>query len=253
MEHYRKIILLSLGAFALLYAATLAYYLPRLHIAQMGISTGQITSAVSTSAQIIDDPDDPLSALEIDGTDDPLKGKRDLDETITAHLGLDVQSPYLAAPAKPESSASHPDAFPSTSTASAKPEPMAPPRQSLSQTNSVQQALAKLLAHPPIRFQTRSDILDADSRVYLDMLARKLSEYSTARVSIEGHTDSQNRLGNNQQLSEMRAQAVKRHLEQQGVSASRLTAQGYGDSRPIAGNDTADGRARNRRIELKLQ
>lgn len=112
--------------------------------------------------------------------------------------------------------------------------------------------LERLLVDPPIRFQVRSDHLDESSREYLDRVANGLAMWPTANLNIEGHTDGQNNLGTNQRLSELRALAVKRYLEEQGIAATRLTAQGYGGSRPIADNETAEGRARNRRIELKL-
>jgi len=67
---------------------------------------------------------------------------------------------------------------------------------------------------------------------------------------VAGHTDSVGTDSYNQGLSERRANAVKDYLTAQGIKASRLTARGYGESRPVASNDTDEGRAENRRVEL---
>ena len=68
-----------------------------------------------------------------------------------------------------------------------------------------------------------------------------------------GDTDSIGTDAYNQGLSERRAESVRSHLVDRGVSASRLTAVGYGESQPIASNETEEGRALNRRVELKTQ
>jgi OOP family OmpA-OmpF porin len=67
---------------------------------------------------------------------------------------------------------------------------------------------------------------------------------------VAGHTDSVGTDQYNQGLSERRANSVRDYLVEQGVRASRLTAVGYGENRPVATNDTADGRQENRRVEL---
>jgi OOP family OmpA-OmpF porin len=69
-------------------------------------------------------------------------------------------------------------------------------------------------------------------------------------VEVAGHTDSVGTDQYNQGLSERRANSVRDYLVEQGVRASRLTAVGYGENRPVATNDTADGRQENRRVEL---
>ena len=70
------------------------------------------------------------------------------------------------------------------------------------------------------------------------------------RVTVEGHTDSVGSAAYNQKLSERRAQAVKRYLVRQGIDPSRITTEGYGKSRPIASNETEEGRAKNRRADI---
>jgi OmpA-OmpF porin, OOP family len=72
-------------------------------------------------------------------------------------------------------------------------------------------------------------------------------------VVVEGHTDSQGQDAANQQLSQARAQAVVAFLTQSGVSATRLSAVGRGEAEPVASNESAEGRANNRRVELTIQ
>jgi OOP family OmpA-OmpF porin len=98
----------------------------------------------------------------------------------------------------------------------------------------------------------KSDI-DSASAVVLDAAADQLKECPNVNVRVEGHTDSVGTDAYNQGLSERRAEAVRGHLVSRGVSASRLSAVGYGESQPVASNDTAEGRALNRRVELKAQ
>ena len=69
--------------------------------------------------------------------------------------------------------------------------------------------------------------------------------------TVEGHTDSEGDADYNLQLSERRAQAVADYLEAKGVAVGRLTAKGIGESQPMADNDTAEGRAQNRRVVLR--
>ncbi|WP_265468757.1 OmpA family protein [Arenimonas daejeonensis] len=69
-------------------------------------------------------------------------------------------------------------------------------------------------------------------------------------ISIEGHTDSQGADAANQALSQRRAEAVRRVLEDAGLPSARLSASGRGESAPVADNATAEGRARNRRVEI---
>jgi outer membrane protein OmpA-like peptidoglycan-associated protein len=70
------------------------------------------------------------------------------------------------------------------------------------------------------------------------------------RLEIEGHTDSVGSDAANQSLSERRAETVRAYLVQQGVPTGSVTAAGFGKSRPVASNDTAEGRHLNRRVEL---
>jgi OmpA-OmpF porin, OOP family len=104
-----------------------------------------------------------------------------------------------------------------------------------------------------IFFETNSDKLKVASQVQLDELAEILKRYEGAKLIIEGHTDSQGEDEYNQTLSQKRTESVKRYLTSKGIAESRLTATGYGESRPIDDNKTSTGRAKNRRVELKTE
>jgi len=85
----------------------------------------------------------------------------------------------------------------------------------------------------------------------LDALAAKIKATDTIRsIEIIGHTDSMGDAAMNQTLSESRAAAVKAYLVKQGIAADRITASGMGENKAIADNDTAEGRAQNRRVEV---
>jgi len=98
-----------------------------------------------------------------------------------------------------------------------------------------------------IRFATDSANLSPASRMVIEEFAEFLTENPGVRVSIEGHTDDVGDAEYNQRLSELRAKAVHAELLRLGIGSQRLRYAGYGESRPVASNDTEDGRARNRR------
>ena len=105
----------------------------------------------------------------------------------------------------------------------------------------------------PVHFATASHRILRRSHGMLDeMAALILQKPELGRVSVEGHTDSRGSERYNQRLSERRAQSVMEYLVEAGVEAERLEAHGYGESRPISSNDTATGRAENRRVEFRL-
>lgn len=86
----------------------------------------------------------------------------------------------------------------------------------------------------------------------VDNLASVMSAYPNVKVEVQGYTDSQGNDDNNKALSQKRADAVKARLLVKGIGAGRVNAVGYGEASPVATNDTADGRAQNRRIEVKI-
>ena len=104
-----------------------------------------------------------------------------------------------------------------------------------------------------ILFDTGKTTLKESSLTVLDNAAAILKQYPTSKFYIDGHTDSVGRESSNQTLSEGRASAVVAYLIEQGVASNRLTARGFGESRPIASNNTREGRRTNRRVEIILQ
>ena len=101
-----------------------------------------------------------------------------------------------------------------------------------------------------VTFQSGSAQLTAESIGTLSKVADSLNEHPTVRVEVRGHTDSTGSAETNRDISHRRAMAVRDVLIQLGISASRVTAVGYGEDYPIAPNDTREGRAKNRRVEL---
>ena len=104
-----------------------------------------------------------------------------------------------------------------------------------------------------VNFEFDKSNIDAASAGVLDVAAEQLNGCPRVAVHVDGYTDSVGTDKYNQGLSERRANAVMSHLVDRGVSASRLTATGYGETNPVASNDTAEGRALNRRVELKTE
>lgn len=97
-----------------------------------------------------------------------------------------------------------------------------------------------------------SDVVKTDARTNLRELALSLDKYPGTDVIIIGHTDAVGADDYNQRLSERRAQAAAAYLMTQGVSSSRIGTRGLGEYEPIASNDTEDGRAANRRVEVAI-
>jgi outer membrane protein OmpA-like peptidoglycan-associated protein len=99
----------------------------------------------------------------------------------------------------------------------------------------------------------KSDLLPG-AQIKLNEVADALTKQdSESKIVVEGHTDSQGGAGYNQDLSQRRAQTVRDYLVTRGISADRVTSQGFGLTRPIADNATAEGRANNRRVEIVVQ
>ena len=103
-----------------------------------------------------------------------------------------------------------------------------------------------------VTFEFDKARLTANAKVILDGVADTLLSASDLNVEVGGHTDSFGSEAYNQSLSERRAQSVVKYIEGRGVSSDRLSAKGYGESNPIASNETTDGRELNRRVELKI-
>ncbi|RMF14664.1 MAG: glycine zipper 2TM domain-containing protein [Gammaproteobacteria bacterium] len=103
-----------------------------------------------------------------------------------------------------------------------------------------------------ITFDTGRAEVKADFYDVLHSVSLVLKEFQKTSIEVSGHTDSTGSLALNQKLSEDRAKSVARYLMSQGIPASRIITQGFGPRYPVASNDTPEGRAQNRRVELKL-
>jgi Cu+-exporting ATPase len=103
-----------------------------------------------------------------------------------------------------------------------------------------------------LQFETGEATPRASSREQLQNIAQILAAYPNVKATIASYTDNIGDSGVNRRLSKARADSIRRKLIKMGVDASRLRARGYGESHPIATNDTEDGRAKNRRISLDL-
>jgi outer membrane protein OmpA-like peptidoglycan-associated protein len=103
-----------------------------------------------------------------------------------------------------------------------------------------------------ITYAVDSSDISADFYPVLNSVSLVLQEFQQTYIDIIGHTDSTGRADYNQQLSERRADSVSRYLQSQGVMAERILTRGMGQDAPIASNDTAQGRAANRRVEIVL-
>jgi outer membrane protein OmpA-like peptidoglycan-associated protein len=103
-----------------------------------------------------------------------------------------------------------------------------------------------------IFFDVNKFELKPQSQVELDGLVRLLNENPSLKIEISGHTDNVGKPADNLLLSNNRAKAVVSYLVSKNISAQRLTAKGYGETKPAADNKTEDGRAINRRTEMKV-
>lgn len=101
-------------------------------------------------------------------------------------------------------------------------------------------------------FETAKFDLKPTSKAELDKLVTFLDENPNLKIELGGHTDNVGNKKDNQILSDNRAKAVKDYLVSNGIDATRLLTKGYGDTSPIADNETEEGRAENRRTAFKV-
>ncbi|MEM7292315.1 MAG: OmpA family protein [Pseudomonadota bacterium] len=111
---------------------------------------------------------------------------------------------------------------------------------------------AKEIVLPGVLFATNSAELMAGSGGELTKAAEFLGNTPDLRVEVSGHTDNRGNSSHNQLLSQRRAETVRNYLIARGVTPSQLTAKGYGETRPVASNDTEASRALNRRVSLQI-
>jgi OOP family OmpA-OmpF porin len=111
----------------------------------------------------------------------------------------------------------------------------------------------KIVIHDKIQFDFNKATIKAESDDLLNEIVSVIQEHSFIhKVSIEGHTDSEGADNYNLKLSDARAKSVMDYLVAHGIDAARLTSKGWGETKPIASNDTAEGREENRRVEFLI-
>ncbi|AKJ28541.1 OmpA family protein [Caldimonas brevitalea] len=121
-------------------------------------------------------------------------------------------------------------------------------RVAASEQNLVDDALANRI----IEFEAGSSVLKPEGVKILDEMVPALAKVAARKIEIIGHTDAQGARDANIALSFARADAVKEYLRSKGIDAARINVSGAGPDRPVASNQTPDGRARNRRIEFRV-
>ncbi len=108
------------------------------------------------------------------------------------------------------------------------------------------------LAFKSLEFETNSSAIQSSSLPSLDKLANLLLNNSTWNLLLEGHTDNAGDDNVNLEISKNRAEAVQKYLSQKGVESSKIQVKYYGETKPIADNNTSEGRQKNRRVEFKI-
>jgi OmpA-OmpF porin, OOP family len=117
---------------------------------------------------------------------------------------------------------------------------------------SEQGVLDAALANRIIEFESSKATLTESGKEILDQMAAALMKLKGVRVEVIGHTDNAGSRAGNLSLSQARAEAVKAYVAGRGINGEQIAVSGEGPDRPVADNRTADGRARNRRIEFKV-
>ena len=103
-----------------------------------------------------------------------------------------------------------------------------------------------------IEFQTGKSIIPADYTTEVDKIVTLMTEHTDVNAEIQGYTDNVGGKAKNQRLSEARANSVRNYLIKHGIDKARVTAKGYGETKPVADNSTAEGRKENRRVVASL-
>ena len=125
---------------------------------------------------------------------------------------------------------------------------------SASEASVYQQRNNVLISAHGLRFPPGGSELDSDNFVLLNKIIKAIDIFPGSKIRVSGHTDSTGSDAVNMRLSEQRADKVAKFLtEVGGIAADRVTVYGYGESRPVASNETADGRSANRRVEILIE
>lgn len=151
----------------------------------------------------------------------------------------------------PETGANEPIAI--EETAEAAVEPVAPASTGNISALSANAAAGTKITLENVLFNSGSAVLKSSSFTELNNLYTVLRSNDNMSIEVGGHTDNTGSLQANRRLSDLRAKAVKDYLVRKGILSSRITSVGYGPSQPVANNNSASGRAKNRRTEVKVK
>src|SRR5574340_72593 len=167
-------------------------------------------------------------------------------DNFTIGVNYYFDKPYVAPPAP----------APAPAPLVKKEEPKAEPKVAPAPAPAPKEAWKVIMEEKPVRiegasFDTASAKLKPTADEKLQQVVDFASKYPEANLEVTGHTDDRGKDAYNQKLSERRAAAVKAHLVKKGVAAERITAKGYGKTMPMADNKTKEGRAANRRVEVR--
>ena len=131
-------------------------------------------------------------------------------------------------------------------------EPITEPAVVVEEKTTVVVTKAQTESYSQEMFATNSTELSTDGKIALMPLVEVLKAHPQSSVDVVGHTDSTGSAEYNMMISKKRAAAVAAYIEEQGIEADRITASGEGEENPIASNDTAEGRAQNRRVDATI-
>ncbi len=110
----------------------------------------------------------------------------------------------------------------------------------------------RLVMPSNVTFGSNQSNISTSFNSSLSAVAKVMNKYDKTFLTIEGHTDSSGDDAYNMTLSEKRAQSVRNYLQRQGVNGQRLEVTGYGETQPVASNDSSFGRSQNRRVEINI-
>jgi OmpA-OmpF porin, OOP family len=165
--------------------------------------------------------------------------------STTAAVSATVNAPAPAAPVAPPVAAAPPQPAPAIAPAPAAPVATAPPIAAAPVPAEPKTDCGSIMQGVAVNFTKGSAVLSDDGKRALDQVAKCLS---ADKYEVAGHTDSDGSDAMNQKLSEARAKSVVAYLVTKGVAQARMMAAGYGESKPVADNNSTEGKAKNRRI-----
>lgn len=188
-----------------------------------------------------------------------LDGKATLAGTALAVTGLAASTDAIDAITGPASGLSGIDAaidLDAAAPVAVEPEPTAAPTAEPTPTPQPEPQAEEVIADldlSGVQFEVGTAILTADAQGILDNVALELSRFPDVNIRVEGHTDSQGGDDSNLTLSQARAESVVTYLTDAGINTDRLSPVGFGETQPIADNNSDEGRAQNRRVELVIE